>query len=355
METIGIFIGEFSEHWDEHTVANGMGGSETWAIEVGKQFAKKGYNVIMYAFPEKEHEVIPNFILKPYTDYFQELPTAKFDYFIYSRTTAPISPYLNCQNVYVMVHDTEMVVPHDIPTYIGLGKVKAYCYLSEWHKKNLLEKFGPLGLTENMLYKVSNGYSEEFYKDEVPFEKKEDIIVWSSSLLRGFDIFYKWVFLPLLIQNPELKLYVCCGTVFGPDAYILKNAEFLPGVIVKGKVSKKELAELQKRSKVWVYPGVFAETFCITAVENAMAGNVIISPLSYGLSTTIGEIPYLKATNLPILSKESAQLYLNSVLNILNNDDLRQKCVEQCKSICSQYSWERTADEFINLFEQTKQ
>lgn len=354
METIGIFLGAFMEYWDEKTVANGMGGSETWAIEVGKQFAAKGYKVIMYAYPEEEHEVVPNFILKRSECYFKELLTTKFDYFIFSRITGPISPYLNCQNVYVMVHDTVLNTPQDAKSFIGLGKVKAYCYLSDWHKQHLLKTYGALGLNEKMLYKVSNGFSREYYED-ADINKKENIFVWSSSLLRGFDLFYKWVFLPVLINFKDVKLYVCTGTIAPRDSYILENAKLLPGVEVVGKLSKKELADLQKRAKLWVYPGIFPETFCITAVENGYAGNAIISPLSFGLKTTIGDIPYLQTTNLPVLSKETADQYINSIINLLTNDDMRKKCAEQCKYICSQYSWERTTDEFINLFNQTKQ
>lgn len=355
METIGIFIGEFNKHWDEHTVANGMGGSETWAIEVGKQFAAKGYNVIMYAFPEEEHDVVPNFRLKKTSTFFEEVIKMKYDYFIYSRVTYPITPYLNCNNVYMMIHDVCMVTPPNLDSYIGLGKIKAYCYLSEWHKNYLLGLYNKYGLTDKILYRVSNGFSREHYPETPNLDNRENFILWSSSITRGFDIFYKWVFLPLLFEYPDLKLKVCCGTQMDLDKAILANVRLLPGVEVLGTLPKKELAELQQKTKIWVYPGIFPETFCITAVENGYAGNVIISPLSYGLESTLGQIGYLKATNLPILSKESADLYKNSIRNILSDDELRKRCAIDCHNICAQYSWERTADEFINLFNQTKQ
>ena len=40
---------------------------------------------------------------------------------------------------------------------------------------------------------------------------------------------------------------------------------------------------------------------------------------------------------------------------ILENDDIRLNCAKQCIEFSKRYSWSRTADEFINLFNQTKQ
>ena len=139
------------------------------------------------------------------------------------------------------------------------------------------------------------------------------------------------------------------------EQQIHENCKLLPGVEVLGKLSKEELAEYQKKSKIWVYPGTFPETFCITAVENAAACNVIIAPLSYGLGSTLQNIPYLKETNLPILSKDTAHLYINSICNVLDNQEMYKECQTQCLHLSNIYSWKRTAEEFINLFNQTEQ
>jgi glycosyltransferase involved in cell wall biosynthesis len=241
-----------------------------------------------------------------------------------------------------------------MPYNIGQGKVKAYCYLSEWHKENLLNVFKQSGLTEHMMYPVTNGYSKKFYEN-IELDKKENCMIWSSTIIRGFDLFYKWVFLPVLMRYPDFKLYICGYTSIPEEQQIHENCKLLPGVEVLGKLSKEELAEYQKKSKIWVYPGTFPETFCITAVENAAAGNVIISPLSYGLGSTLQYIPYLKETNLPILSKDTAHLYINSICNVLGNQEMYKECQRQCLHLSNIYSWKRTAEEFINLFNQTEQ
>lgn len=359
MKTIGIYLGKYmpsittgEHHWDEDTVAKGMGGSETWAYEVGTRLANKGYDVTIYADPEYDHDPCPGFHLVTYQRYFYDVLRREYDYFIYSRYASvdTILPHLKCHNVYVMVHDICVVTPDHNTKQIGLGRIKKYCYLSDWHKEYLLSLYSDIGLTDSLLHKVSNGYSEQFYKD-VDLNNKENSMIWSSSLARGFEDFYEYVFFPVFQKVPDFKLYVCTGTIAPKDYHLLKKAELLPGVEVLGKLSKEDLASYQKRSKVWVYPGQFPETFCITAVENANAGNVIISPLSYGLSTTLNDIQYLKDLNLGILNKENAQEYVDLTIKVLTDDEERLKLSNECINGCKTYSWDRAAQEIIDLLE----
>lgn len=358
MKTIGIYLGKYmpsvttgEHHWDGDTVENGMGGSETWAYEVGTRLANKGYDVTIYADPEYDQEPSPHFHLVSYQRYFYDVLRREYDYFIYSRYASvdTITPYLKCHNVYVMVHDICIITP-DNRNQIGLGRVKKYCYLSDWHKDYLLQLYSKEGLNESLLHKVSNGYSEQYYKD-VDLDNKTNSMIWSSSLSRGFEDFYEYVFFPVFQQVPDFKLYVCTGTVAPKDYHLLRKASLLPGVEVLGKLSKKELAQYQKQSKVWIYPGQFPETFCITAVENANAGNVIISPLSYGLSSTLQNIQYLKDLNLDILDKDNAQKYVDLTVKVLTDDSERLKLVNECMCGCKDYNWDRATQEIIDMLE----
>lgn len=362
MKTIGIYLGKYmpsvttgEHHWDGDTVASGMGGSETWAYEVGKRLPDYGYEVTIYADPEYDHDPCPNFHLVSYQRYIHDVLNKEYDYFIYSRYAGvdSISPYLKCHNVYVMVHDICVVTPDHIPSQIGLTRVKKYAYLSDWHKDYLLSIYNDMGLKESQLYKVSNGYSAEYYKD-VDLDKKENCMLWSSSLARGFEDLYEYIVYPILQEIPDFKLYVCTGTIAPKDHAMLQKAMMMPGVEVLGKLPKSVLAEYQKKSKIWVYAGCFPETFCITAVENANAGNVIISPLSYGLNTTLKDIPYLKDLNLDILDKDNAEQYLKLALEILKDDNKRKELANQCLNGCRDFSWDRAAREIVDMIQTDK-
>lgn len=350
MKTIGIYIDRYWWPWDHNNIEEGMGGSETWAYEVSAELARKGYDVTLYAYPPQNYEPIPHLNIVNYELYFHDIKYRRYDYFIYSRYVDEISPYLKCDNVYVIAHDVCLLTPQNQPLNIGIGKVKKYCYLSEWHKNNLLDLYKDVGLNENLLYKVSNGFSRQYYND-IDLDNKENSMVWSSSIQRGFMEFYKYVYLPILKEVPDFKVYVCCGTMTDVDRDMIERACMLPGVEVLGKLSKKKLAEYQKKSKIWIYPGTFAETFCITAVENAAAGNFIISPLSFGLKTTLDGIDYVNDMDIQILSDNTAQLFINNAIKSLTDDNYRKKCVIESMEKSKEYSWERAADEFIKLFE----
>jgi glycosyltransferase involved in cell wall biosynthesis len=197
---------------------------------------------------------------------------------------------------------------------------------------------------------MSNGYSDQYYKN-IDFSKKTNSMVWSSSLARGFADFYEYVVQPILKEVPDFKLYVCSGTIAPTDYNLLNRAKYLPGVKVLNTLSKEELANLQRTAKIWIYPGVFPETFCITAVENANAGNIIISPLSYGLSTTLDNINYLKEWNLPILNKENASLFVEKALTALKNNDYGISLAIECLNSCKEYNWDRAAKEIVDMIE----
>ena len=65
-------------------------------------------------------------------------------------------------------------------------------------------------------------------------------MIWSSAIVRGFDLFYKWVFLPVLMRYPDFKLYICGYTSVPEEQQIHENCKLLPGVEVLGKLSKED-------------------------------------------------------------------------------------------------------------------
>lgn len=351
MKTLGIYVGPYpSGHWDGNNVKNGIGGSETWAYEVAMRLPQYGFDVTMYADPETDHDPCKNFHLVSYEKFWYDSLHREFDYFIFSRVASAdvVHPYLKCHNVFAMVHDVCLVTANNSQTDISLSRIKKFGYLSEWHKENLLNLYSNTGMNETMLYKVSNGYSSEYYKN-IDFSKKTNSILWSSSLMRGFDDFYEYVALPIIKEMPDFMVYVCCGTIFDADLEYLKRIEYLPNVKVLYKLSKEALAEYQKQAKIWIYPGSWPETFCITAVENANAGNVIIGPLSYGLSTTLENIDYLHEWNMPVLNEETATQYVENAIKVLTDDEYRVSLAMQSIAGCNQYNWDRATREIIDM------
>jgi glycosyltransferase involved in cell wall biosynthesis len=347
MKRVGIYVGYYYNNWDEKSVEDGIGGSETWAIEVAKRLSEF-YEVIVYAQPWMDHYVNKNLKLVEYTEYLEDIKKGiKFDYFIFSRVTDVIHPYLKCDNVYVMVHDVCCKCQYSI----GLGRVKKYGYLSEWHKNNLLEVYK--GLSSEFLLKVSNGFSRELY-DEYINIPKENSMVWSSSITRGFFDIYNSIITEVIKEIPDFKVHLCSGTIEDLEIIqLLQKAQSLPNVIVHGRLSKKKLAELQCKSKVWIYPGTFRETFCITAIENAYAGNCIIAPGSYGLATTLLGYKGFELLGYSPFTRHNNDYIIKMVINALNDDESIIPLINSSKSIATQYSWERATNEWIEEFKRS--
>ena len=91
-----------------------------------------------------------------------------------------------------MTPEQVFITDQKTPFNIGQGKVKAYCYLSDWHKENLLNAFGQAGLAEYMMYPVTNGYSKEFYDIE-SHKKTISAILWNPlKHLKEKDYEYKY-------------------------------------------------------------------------------------------------------------------------------------------------------------------
>lgn len=353
MKKVGIYVGPWYEkEWDETDVYNGMSGSETWAIEISKQLALHGYEVFLYAIPPVEHDVIENFHFLNFERLKADCMNMRFDFFISSRFSDVYQyPYLRCDNCYIMAHDNIINTPLYLPSFIGLGKVKGILYLSDWHKEYLKYSHGEYGIENIQFFKVTNGFSNELYND-VDLDNKENSMIWSSSLTRGFDSFITDVFEKVVRRHPDFKVYVCSGTSYDIDIKT-KYSNYNDNIVMLGTISKEELANYQKRSKVWVYPGTFQETFCITAIEQCAAGNVVITPLSFGLKTTLSEIGYLNGIDLPLLIPETSHLFSDFVCRMLEDDDLRKRFATECIDASRKYSWERACEDIIRIFNET--
>ena len=116
------------------------------------------------------------------------------------------------------------------------------------------------------------------------------MMVWSTALNRGMTFFGKYVLPKILKEVPDFELSICSynldikGTLpEGPNVHFL------------GTLSRPELAELQKQAKIWILPNYgyndfgkpLHESFCMSAVENALAGNAIVCFNKDGLTTTL--------------------------------------------------------------------
>lgn len=360
-KVIGIYCGDFTyngKFWDSDVVrAGGAGGSEIWAVELASEFNKLGFHVIVFCCCEYWHFDGEGVEYVPYTMFNGRRQYQHFDYFISSRRAEEITPDFECPNIYIMSHEIGIFNRYwgNFETFEGLkmDKVKKIGVLSEWHKKATLELYPQL--REDQLFVTQNGIDMSLY--ETVGTNKRNMMVWSMALNRGMTFFGKYVLPKIVEKVPDFELNICsyCLDIKGtlPEG---PNVHFL------GTLTRPELAELQKQAKIWILPNYgyndfgkpLHESFCMSAVENALAGNAVVCFNKDGLTTTLGgysgiinadwfdDSPESRSISSEEYEKLADELASRAVA-YLQNEPLREIMAEEAKRICTKYTWKNSA------------
>lgn len=299
---IAIWTGPGYEKWTRETVDAGMAGSETWAAELSAEFSRRGYQVFLFGDCDAPHQDRDGVWYYPHQSMEDVLAFDWVDVLISSRSVEPLKMRnLHAGQCFVMAHDI-WIIQDPKGLEATDWRVKKYAYLSGWHQDFLISHHK--GLQASKMFQTWNGVRQDLYAyafkygHQVGLEKRNQS-VYSSSYDRSLK--------ELLLMVPEIRkqvpdfvLKVCYG--FGNaevmarqrgDHTMLKDIEEIkslmeqPGVEYLGRVDKKTLARHQMESKVWLYPTWFAETFCISSVENGLARNALITSNYAGLKTTM--------------------------------------------------------------------
>lgn len=375
---IGIYTGPGWEKWTRETVDAGMGGSETWAAELAAEFSRRGHQVFLFGDCQEPHIDRDGVAYIPHQEMEDTLLYDWLDVLICSRTVEPVrKKNLHASQVWVMIHD--VFISQDPKVHEKVDwRIKGYAYLSDWHKDFLIQHHG---LNPAKMWLTMNGVNSGLYDWRKFMESsgyhfnpptgywdfqglgspKKNQSVYSSSPDRG--LLQLLQILPEIREVvPDFKLLVAYGFHNWESAAKQRNnpqemahiAEIKrlmnqPGVEYLGRIDKKTLARHQMQSKVWLYPTWFSETFCITAVENGLAKNAIVSTDLAGLQTTVG-----KAGILVPWEGQYTEKYLRTfvahAVQVLLNDQLLPVWANNVYEKAKEYTWQAAADGWERQF-----
>lgn len=280
---VAMFGGKYYYKWDEKWES--LGGSETKFITLAKQFARKNYEVHAFIDISKEFQE-DGVKFKPLSDYINFVSNHEIEVLTVSRFSSNLTYGPNINKVFFLCEDLQPaeMLRIDVPDL-----TKVIC-VSEWHAK-YLKSLTP----EHFHQKI-----DFIYNTVEPdlFEKTEKVpksFIYSSCPTRGLiEALYQFNLIRMMcdgFENASFNIY--CD--FETD-YVKKNcnveeikkiANKIPNVHLHGRVSKKELYQAMSKSKYWLYPTNFQETFCITAVECQLAGVIPIQSGVAALSETV--------------------------------------------------------------------
>jgi glycosyltransferase involved in cell wall biosynthesis len=145
----------------------------------------------------------------------------------------------------------------------------------------------------------------------------------------------------------------------------LKNRED-DGIYYLGRYNKHQLYEEMSKHKVWFYPAIYPETFCITSLETALNGNLPVLPFRHGMATTFE--PYngffmknrfkeIWSIDGNIVENNDAAINeaVNMIAEYMNNFDKYKNLQESLYNyVMNNYSWKKIVDKWEAMFKTFK-
>jgi len=338
--------------------SDALGGSETWLFQISNKFSEKNTIHVYFNFKDNalnSRRVNDNLVYFNARNTLEMLKNIKYDFVILSRFVAKNGvnyiDYIQKNNVakhvYVQVHDLSIIKDTNtgdiIKSYDNLKNLHldsdfvTIVALNEWHKSNLLAQYK---VPSERIICVPNGVDLSLF--DFSDCEKDHRVLWSSCQERGLDILINDVY-------PLVKAHV---PDFGIDVAGYNELHDIntdgKDIRILGRLTKQQLYAEQKKHRVWFYPGTFAETFCITMIENILNGAQVVSPMTFGTSGTLA--PFLDKIKMQgdfisgindIAAVEAAF----TIIRLLNGDSSKDELYKQITEyIKDNYNWYHSVD-----------
>ena len=344
----------------ENPFCGALGGSETWLLQIANEFSKK-HKVDLYInstldYPYYDNNInyfpFDKFLSKERSydfiilnRFFEKDKLYNFDMVVNYIDFIKINKLAN--HIYIQIHDLSLtnangdILDDSTIDYEALNDdFVTIVTLNEWHRSNLIKQYPKLKLP----LCIPNGLDLELF-DNNENNIRDNRILWSSCTERGLNILKEDIYPIVKKEIPDFGIDIATYNEYCDDNDSKKDIKYL------GKLSKKDLYKEMAKHKVWFYPGTFAETFCITLIENIMSGCQVVSPFTYGMSATI-DSSEIKMSH--IFNAHDKDEYMNAVneaankiISILKTDNTLNVYGEIKQKIKEKYNWDYSANLYI--------
>jgi len=328
--------------WNGSSIDNeGVGGSETFIIEMSRIIAKKSnFKVYVFCNCDKE-EVYCNVIYKNINNYVNFINNNIVHTSFISRFSEYIPVTINndIANIYLHLEDispTCNIIPIN-------DKIKAIFCMTEWHKNTFVQSFPQFN---NKTFVLPNGINiEKFPTNTI---KIKNSFIYSSFPNRGLIHLLK-MFAKIRAKIPDATLNVFCDTkniyvqsvakeeMLEIDLLIKEQSEYITN---HGWVSKDMLTSYWLKTEYWLYPCTFAETFCITALEAAASKTLAITTDLAGLQNTVGD------RGIMISGHPSGEEWKEEAIEKINNSS-KALLIEKNRKWAEEHDWNKIGEDLL--------
>ena len=269
-------------------------------------------------------------------------------------------------------------IPGKVP--IDPNKVNILWQKNSWDQPNLQEFFGNKARHKEYDWYVFNShwnYEKFRYFFDVPsdrclvikngiedfpirkiYKKGEPIkLIHHCTPWRGLNVLLRAM---QEIKNPNIILDVYSSTQVYGDAFkkandeqfkpLYEQAEKLPNVNYIGYKPNEYIREMMPNYDMFVYPSIFEETSCASALEALASGVHVITNNFGALYETCAEWPvYINySTNYETMAQATASA-IDTAVNYLHEDFIQTHLAEQQKFYKRFYSWDKKGMEWTSF------
>lgn len=346
--------------WTGSTIlTSGVGGSETYIIEMARYIKQTGmYEVYVFCnTPNDNKEIFEGVMYCHLNTYYEFINTNYVQTCIVSRFSEylPVSFKGFTENVYFIIHDltpSGIVIPIDI-------KLKNIFCLTEWHVQYFTNLFPQLkSITVPFYYGIDNKF-----KSIIIDKKINNKLIYSSFPNRGLlQLLQMWPKIYEKDHTSTLHIYSDINNKWSNDVEsekmqhiknLLNNYKYQTnglGIYYYGWVSKTELANAWLTSEFWLYPCTFMETFCLTALEAASSKTFVVTNDLAALQNTVGNRGVIIKGD-PI-TQEWQENALSQIFFYMdeNNKADKQNLIEMNYEWAKSLSWENQAKKLLDEY-----
>ena len=228
-----------------------------------------------------------------------------------------------------------------------------YVFNSHWTYEKFRYFFS---IPEDKSIVIKNGV-DHFPKRKI-YKKGEPIkIIHHCTPWRGLNVL---LLAMQMVKNKDITLdvYSSCE-VYGSDFASYHNKDFeelfdqakkLPNVNYIGYKPNEYIKKHMTDYDLFVYPSIFEETFCVSALEALASGLHVITTNFGALPETCSEWPtYVNYTKNHELLAESFAHAIDASTYYLHEEDMQKYLDEQQKFYKRFYSWDRKGSEWTNF------
>lgn len=350
-----IWVGRAWEPWNPDNLQTGIGGSEVACINMAKELAKLGCEVVVYGDCYEREGVWEGV---RYIDYAKAPTHFDVDVLLVLRQPWALDDR-TCRGLKFLWMEDTTIGPSDWLAHERLLRFDRVLCVSSWAREFFLKQY-PF-MRPDTVIATRNGIDLSRFTQKRPKKKQ---LIYASCPSRGLDVLLEKIWPRIYAEEPGTELHVYYGfatwnklleasigtTTKELKARVLKLLK-QPGVVYHDRCGQQELADAFLESMVWAYPTAWEETSCITAMEAQAGGCVPVTTNLAALTETVQVGYKLPAPN---TTQGYHDQFVELILGLLRSHSVKIAMENECYKAAKQLGWDRLALEWMAMFEQVR-